>query len=165
MWMYRGKEIYRHEDLLPECTDFVYMLRFGNQQCYIGKKTVRSVRRLKPTKKQLAIRKNYVRKEMVNLPFLKYEGSHNKEGLKVLEKEIIYQCSTKKAATYLETALLFHYNAIFDDEYTNENISGRFFDNDLDGLLDPDIDDEAEFVSISGYDKEVITVGEIGAIR
>lgn len=135
MWTYKNKPVDSHEDLLPGCTDFVYILRFGNKQCYIGKKTVRAVRRLKPTKKQLAIRKNYVRKEMVNLPFAKYEGSHNKEGLKVLEKEIIYQCSTKKAATYLETALLFHHNAIFDDEFVNENISGKFFDNDLDGLI------------------------------
>lgn len=136
MWLYQGKEIHCHDDLLPECTDFVYQITYTNGQMYIGKKTVRSIRRLKPTKAQLKIRKNYVRKEMKNLPFLKYEGSHDTEGLEVLEKEIIYQCSTKKAATYLETGLLFHYDCIFDNSYINKNIAGTHFNNSLDGLLE-----------------------------
>ena len=136
MWIYKGKEIHSHDDLLPECTDFVYEIRYTNGQRYIGKKTVRSIRRLKPTKAQLKIRKNYVRKELKDLPFINYEGSHDMEGLEVLEKEIIYQCSTKKAATYLETGLLFHYDCIFDPMYINKNIAGTHFDNSLDGLLE-----------------------------
>lgn len=137
MWMFQRSEIYCHDDLLPGCTDFVYLLTYTNKQMYIGKKTVRSVRRLKPTKKQLAIRKNYVRKELVDLPFIKYEGSSElTKDLKVESKEILYQCGTKKAATYLEAALLFHHDAIFDPMYLNENISGVYFDNSLDGLLE-----------------------------
>lgn len=136
MWVYKGKEIHSHEDLLPGCTDFVYEITYTNGQRYIGKKTIRSMRRLKPTKAQLKIRKNYVRKEMKNLPFVNYEGSHDKDDLEVLTKEIIYQCGTKKAATYLETGLLFHYDCIFDDSYVNENIAGTHFDNSLDGLLE-----------------------------
>jgi hypothetical protein len=136
MWIYKGKEVNGHEDLLEGCTDFVYVIRYTDGKAYIGKKTIRSIRRLKPTKKQLAIRKNYVRKELVNLPFVKYEGSHDKEGLEVSEKEIIWQCSTKKAATYLETGMLFAYDCIFDDDYLNENIAGTHFNNSLDGLLE-----------------------------
>ena len=139
MWTFRDKEIFTHEDLAPDCTDFVYEIWYTNGQKYIGKKTVRSLRRLKPTKKQLAIRKNYVRKEVTNLPFAKYEGSHGTDlGLEIKEKFILYQCSTKKAATYLESALLFHHDALFDPIYLNENISGKFFDNDLDGLIEPE---------------------------
>jgi hypothetical protein len=137
MWLFQGKEIKSHEDLHPDCTDFVYIITYTTGQKYLGKKTVRSIRRKKPTKTQLAKRKNYVRKEITNLPFLDYEGSSNlTKELEVEGKEILYQCSTKKAATYLETALLFYYNAIFDNEYLNENINGRYFNNDLDGLLE-----------------------------
>jgi hypothetical protein len=62
--------------------------------------------------------------------------------LEIFKKEILYQCSTKKAATYLEAALLFHYDAIFDPKYLNSNISGTFYDNSLDGLIEPEWDHE-----------------------
>ena len=137
MWVYEDKEVTCHDDLLPGCTDFVYLITYTNGKKYIGKKTVRSVRRLKPTKKQLAIRKNYVRKELKDLPFVNYEGSSELvEGLEIAKKEILYQCSTKKAATYLETALLFQHDAILVPEFVNANISGTFFDSDLKGLLE-----------------------------
>lgn len=136
-WYYNNKEITSHEDLLPECTDFVYCLYYESGKKYVGKKTVRSLRRLKPTKKQLVIRKNYKRVEIKNLPFTDYVGS-SKETVDevVVKKEILYQCATKKAASYIETGILFNENAIFSEEYLNLNISGRYFDNDLDGLLD-----------------------------
>lgn len=135
-WLYQDKPVKSHDDLFSECTDIVYLLEFTDDTKYIGKKVVRSIRRLKPTKAQLAIRKNYVRKELKNAPFVKYEGSSSENKDKVIKsKTILYQCSTKKAATYIETALLFEYNAIFIEEYTNKNILGKFFDNDLEGLL------------------------------
>ena len=139
MWLFDEKEVCSHEDLLPGCTDFVYMITYSNGKKYIGKKTVRSLRKLKPTKAQLKIRKNYVRKEMVDLPFVKYEGSHElADSLDIDVKEILYQCTTKKAGTYLEAALMFHHDVLFDDSYLNENISGVFFSNSLDGYIDPD---------------------------
>ena len=135
-WTYKDEEALTHADLLPECTDFVYMLTYESGKKYIGKKTVKSLRKLKPTKAQLAIRKNYRRMEMVELPFAKYEGSSRETFGQVLTaKEILYQCSTKKTATYIEAAMLFNENAIFGSEYLNKSISGKFFDNDLDGLL------------------------------
>ena len=45
MWIYKNKEVHGHDDLLPECTDFVYMIEYTNGQRYIGKKTVRSKRK------------------------------------------------------------------------------------------------------------------------
>jgi hypothetical protein len=137
MWLYKGTAVENHEQLLPDCTDFVYIITYESGKKYIGKKTVRSMRRLKPTKEQLKIRKNYKRVEIKNLPFVNYVGSSKEvEGEIVKIKEIMYQCSTKKAATYIECAMLFGEHAIFDEEYLNLNISGTFYDNDLDGLLD-----------------------------
>lgn len=136
MWVYKFKEVNGHADLLPECTDFVYLIEYTNGQQYIGKKCVRSVRKKKPTKAQLKIRKNYSRRELTDLPFVKYEGSHDNEGLEIQRKEILYQCKTKKAATYIETALLFEHNAVLVDTFLNKNIAGVHFDNSLDGLLD-----------------------------
>ena len=133
-WTFRGKEILSHSDL-PGITDIVYLITFSDSTKYIGKKTIRSIRRLKPTKEQLVKRKNYVRKELKDLPFIKYEGSSKENENKIItSKEILHICSTKKAATYLEMAELVCRNALFTDEYTNLNISGTFYDNSLDGL-------------------------------
>jgi hypothetical protein len=139
VWIYKRKIIKSHDDLLPDCTDIVYRLLYESGKKYIGKKAVRSMRRLKPTKAQLKIRKNYKRVELKNLPFADYEGSSLETlGEIVVNKEILYQCSARKAATYIECAMLFGENAIFEDEYLNKNISGTFYDSDLNGLLDHD---------------------------
>ena len=42
MWHYKDKKIESHEDLHPECTDFVYLITYESGKMYIGKKTVRS---------------------------------------------------------------------------------------------------------------------------
>ena len=141
--MYKRKIIKSHADLLPECTDIVYQLTYESGKKYIGKKAVRSMRRLKPTKKQLAIRKNYKRVELKDIPFKDYKGSSLEvEGEVLVHKEILYQCSTRKTATYIECAMLFAENAIFEEEYLNKNISGTFFDNDLNGLLDQEDEED-----------------------
>ncbi len=132
MWVYKNKPIATHEDLLPECTDFVYILKYTNGQKYIGKKTIRSKRKKPPLKG-----KKRCRRIMTNLPFAKYEGSHGKKlGLEIETKEILYQCSTKKAATFIEAALLFSNDALTDSTFINENISGKYFSTDLAGLLE-----------------------------
>jgi hypothetical protein len=136
VWVFNNQEIKSHEDLHPDCSDIVYVIHYVNGKKYIGKKNVRSTRRLKPTKAQLAIRKNYVRKEFVNIPFVDYEGSMDKKDCpEIKSKEVLYQCKAKRTATYIETALLFEYDAIFNEEYLNKNIAGTHFDNALDGLL------------------------------
>jgi len=141
-WTYKGKEILSHEDLPEECTDFVYELTFTDNTKYIGKKTIRSMRRLKPTQAQLRVRKNYKRIELKNLPFVNYVGSSSEnEGKTVQSKEILYLSSNKKTASYIEAATLFGNNAIFTDEYNNKNISGVWFDNSLDGLIEEEDND------------------------
>ena len=133
MWIFDDKEIHSHDDLHPECTDFVYLITYTNGQMYLGKKTVRSKRKRPPLKG-----KKRCRRIMTNLPFVNYEGSHAKEtDLEISKKEILYQCSSKKTATYIEAALLFEHDAIFKEDFLNENISGTFYGNSLDWLLEP----------------------------
>ncbi len=131
MWNYRDKKIESHDDLDPLCTDFVYMITYDDGRHYIGKKAVRAIRRCPPLKG-----KKRNRLLMKNLPFMKYQGSH--EGAKEMTpvvKEIIAQCSQRKAATYIETELLFENGVLFSDDFINENIGGTFFRNSLVGLL------------------------------
>jgi hypothetical protein len=139
MWTYQSKPINSHEDLDPKCVSIVYIIEFENNKFYVGKLVVRSMRRLKPTKAQLAIRKNYKRVELKNIAFQDYVGTSDEtKGLKVVNKTILHQCSNKKTATYLEAKILHTVNAIFSDDYLNKNISGVYFDNSLDGLIEVD---------------------------
>ena len=136
MWTYQGKEITSHDDLLPGSQSIVYELTFDDSTKYIGKLVVRSMRRIKPTKKQLAIRKNYKRVELKDVPFMKYKGSSKEnDGKTLLSKEILYQSSNKKTSSYIETSLLFFNDVLFTDKYNNKNIAGTHFENALDGLL------------------------------
>jgi hypothetical protein len=132
MWHYKGQEITSHDDLHPECTDFVYIITFDDNTMYIGKKCVRSIRRKPPLKG-----KKRNRRVMTNLPFINYQGSSDAAKARTpMYKEILFQCSSKKTATYLETELLFENWAVISDEFLNENIGGTFYKNSLDGLLD-----------------------------
>jgi hypothetical protein len=141
VWIYEGTEITSHKDLHPDCTEFIYQITYVDGRKYLGKKKVRSIRKLKPTKKQLAIRKNYVRKELVDLPFLEYEGSHKVEDCPEIQiKEILYQCSNSRTGTYIEAAMLFGEGVLFDDTYLNTNILGKYFDNALDGLIESEVE-------------------------
>lgn len=135
-WEYKNTTVTSHDDLHEDCQVFVYELTYADGRKYIGKKQVRAMRRKKPTKKQLSIRKNYKRVEMTNLPFANYEGSLENIDLPVVvKKEILYQCSNKISATYMETALLFKTDAVISKKYLNRNIMGKFFDNATEGVL------------------------------
>jgi len=72
-----------------------------------------------------------------NKPFINYEGSSSENKGEVLtSKEILHLSSTKKTATYIEMVLLVEANVPFSKDYTNKNVSGTFFDNSLDGLIE-----------------------------
>ena len=131
VWTFNGCQILSHDDLHPDCTDIVYAITYNDNRVYIGKKAVRAMRKYPPLKG-----KKRCRRKMKNLPFVNYAGSHEQSQLLVpVTKQIIYQCRQRKAATYLEAELLFEHEAIFKDKYLNENISGTFFKNSLDGLI------------------------------
>jgi len=74
---------------------------------------------------------------ITNKPFINYEGSSSENKDEILvSKKILYLSSTKKTATYIEMVLLVEAGVPFSDDYTNKNISGTFFDNSLDGLIE-----------------------------
>jgi hypothetical protein len=136
IWTYDGKDILSHNDLPEETTDIVYRINYTDNTSYIGKKTIRADRRLKPTKEQLAIRKNYKRVESKLLPFKDYIGSSKEnDGKDIRNKVILFCCSNKRTATYLESKLLFMHNVLENDIFNNKNILGSFYGNCLDGLI------------------------------
>lgn len=137
MWVYKNKNVESHEDLHPDCVEIVYEITYESGKKYIGKKSVRSMRRLKPTKKQLAVRKNFKRVELKNIPFVNYEGSSEETKDEIVsKKEILYQCSNKRTSTYIELGLIITCDALVSDDYLNKNALGKFFDNCLDGLIE-----------------------------
>ena len=132
-WTYRESIVENHDDLLIECTDIVYLITYVDGMKYLGKKAVRSLRRKPPLKGK---KRNRI--ILTNLPFQKYVGSHESETAEILSREILYQCSCRKSSTYVETALLFEFDAIADPMFLNENILGKFFARDVIGILDND---------------------------
>ena len=134
MWTFYGEPIESHDDLHPDCTDFVYRITFSDGRMYIGKKAIRAIRKYPPLKGKVRCRR-----KLKNLPFLNYQGSADEvKNLTPVKKEIIYQCSSRKSSTYLETWMLFKERAVLRDIYINANIGGSYFSNSLDGLLDTD---------------------------
>ena len=131
-WTHNGKEMLSHGDFTSDTVGFIYRIIYDDNREYIGKKLIRSNRKLKPTKKQLAIRKNYKRVERIDLKFTDYEGSSkNTAGLIVSKKEIIELASSNRQLTYLESKTLFQLNVLEDDRFLNQNILGRFFKGNL----------------------------------
>ena len=126
--MHNGKEMLSHSDFTDDVIGFVYGIKYTDGTFYIGKKLIRSIVKLKPTKEQLKIRKNYVRKEWRDKPFAKYEGSSsNTKGLTVQSKKILELCSDKLNLTYCEIKWMMSLDVLCDDRYHNENILGKFF--------------------------------------
>ncbi len=127
-WKHNGKEILNHDDFTDDVVGFIYRITYENNQQYIGKKLIRSLVKLKPTKEQLAIRKNYSRKEWRNKPFVRYVGSSkNTHGLAIASREILEVCSDKINLTYAEMKWMVIENAIVDEKYLNDNCLGKFF--------------------------------------
>ena len=130
MWTHNEKPMLSHKDFTDDVIGFIYRITYSDGRMYIGSKLIRAVRKLKPTKAQLAIRKNYSRKEMVDLSFVKYAGSSkNTKGLEIVSKEIIEVCSDKINLRYCETKHLFRNDVLCGELYLNDNINGTYFRN------------------------------------
>ena len=52
MWSYKDHPVTSHDDLPEEITDIVYCIGYTDGKRYIGKKSIRSERRVKPTKER-----------------------------------------------------------------------------------------------------------------
>jgi len=127
-WTHNGKEMLSHGDFTSDTVGFIYRIIYTDNREYIGKKLIRSNRKLKPTKKQLAIRKNYKRVERIDLKFTDYEGSSkNTVGLIISKKEIIELSSDKVNLSYMETKWLMRHDVLCDDKYLNDCIGGTYY--------------------------------------
>ncbi len=134
-WIYKG---YIVKELPKEVVGFVYIIHYTDGTKYIGSKIVRSERRIKPLK---GMRKNAVRKKIVESDWRSYKGSSKlTEGKTIKSKVILYLTTNKRTMTYIEARELFHTGAIFSDEFLNENILGKFYDNAMDGLYTGNIE-------------------------
>jgi hypothetical protein len=109
-----------------------HILRDGDGKIITSKKGRKEARA-----KGFKAKAEYYEKVVTDKPFLAYKGSSEFTKDYIIDtKQIIYQCSDKKSATYLETMLLFEVDALFDMTYLNANIAGTYFDNSLEGLID-----------------------------
>lgn len=146
-WIYSNGEIL--DDISkfpPNSYGFVYKIRhIPSDKIYIGKKILVNLRKVKLTKKDLALYENQpgrkpshkrIRKES---NWKTYWGS-NKELLELVksepdenfERQILKIASSKKLLTYYETQLLFVYQVLEKpEEFFNDNILGKFFTRDF----------------------------------
>ena len=138
---YIGKKTTRSESVLPARkkgirpgAERVYrnILRDENGKIITSKAGKKKARAL-----GLKAKREEFDRILTDKPFVKYKGSSEENVNKVLiSKEILYQSSNKKTATYIETALLFENDVLFNDMFNNKNIGGVYFDDSLKGLID-----------------------------
>ena len=136
-WLYEGLLISEVPD--TNAFGFIYKITYTDpttleKKFYIGKKQFYSDLNVKKGKKELALmtdrrgsKKKKVNKES---DWLKYQSSN--DFLKTvepmhIEKEILLLCYTKTELTYMETKFLFCEGVLEDENYLNDNISGRYF--------------------------------------
>ena len=146
-WTYDKKEI---EDLsqFPSNTfGFIYKITHTlTNKSYIGKKVLFHNRKVKLTKKDLALYEGVVGRKPAykiatkesdwkgywgsNKPLLELLKSEPKENF---TKEVLKFAPTKKLLTYYETQVLFVYRVLEEPEmYYNDNVLGKFFRKDFD---------------------------------
>ena len=128
-WLYKAQQL---KELPADVVGFVYIIYYTDNTMYVGSKLARSERRKKPLK---GMRVNAKRMVMTEHKWRDYEGSSKlTEGKTISSKHILHLCTNKRTMTYLEVKELMCREAIETDAYVNNNISGTFFDNVLDGL-------------------------------
>jgi len=146
-WNYKNGEIINEVTQFPDNTfGFVYRITHTpTGKSYIGKKVLVHNKKVKLTKKDLALyentkgRKPSYKRTSKESDWKTYWGS-NKFLLELIKTEpnenftrdIIIVAPTKKLLTYYETKYLFIYQVLEkSDEFFNDNILGKFFTKDL----------------------------------
>ena len=120
MWFYNGKE-FTSEDI-GEYIGFVYLITDqSNGKKYVGKKLLKSKRKLKPLKG-----KTHRRTKIVESDWKTYYGSSEEVKLMVEEKgadnfyrEILHLCLSKGELGYLEAKYQFEHDVLLRDDYYN----------------------------------------------
>ena len=136
-WIYKGKEITDIRDLPDDkLHGFIYLIKLDNGQQYIGKKNFKSVTKKNFGKRRLATITDRRLKTYETITkesnWKSYVSSSKKvndliESGRTYTKEILFLAGSKRELTYRETEHLFIYNVLFDNNFINDNILGKFY--------------------------------------
>ena len=135
VWQYKDGEVSTKSP--PQSVyGFVYELTLKDGKKYISKKAFWGTTKKNLTLKEIEALPNkrlkkwkYVTKES---KWRSYTSSSKIFGSReVVEKRILMVAKSKRHLTYLETKYMFQHNVLEVDEYLNDNISGKFFRDNL----------------------------------
>jgi hypothetical protein len=151
-WLYKEKTIHSIEDFdEPKPFGFIYIVHHvPSGKKYLGKKVLFFERNVKLGKKELILLKEERKQNKVQgrIPtkkhvtsesdWLTYYGSSSQIKTLVKNKpkeefikEIIHLCYSKKSLSYWETKMLFERDVLHSDIWLNDNISGKYFSEDI----------------------------------
>ena len=123
-WIYQGREMLSLEDFPEGAVGFIYRIKnLTNGKSYIGRKILKSTRKLKPLKG--AKRKRTVVKDS---GWRDYTGSCEELNNDIangdlIEKYIEHICFSKKQMSYYELKYQMVHAVLDSDEYYNGNIA------------------------------------------
>lgn len=124
-WIYRNKEL----TLIPkEKYGFIYEILYSNGNKYIGKKNFYHKRKLPPLKG-----KKRKRTRTVESDWKVYEGSPKRRlpnHVTITSKKILRIVDNKTQLTYFETHYQMIKQVLFNENYINGNILGKFYPNE-----------------------------------
>lgn len=128
MWLYQESTIESLEQMPLGTIGFIYRIdNPDTNEYYIGKKSTIANRTLPPLKGQK--RKRKVVKES---DWKTYQSSNKTVRDWISPKKTILKyCYNKKQMTYWENKYLYCSDVLTDDKSLNDNISGKFFKNDV----------------------------------
>lgn len=121
-WTYQGQDV--TIEMLAPYAGFVYLIEdTRTRQLYIGKKFVWSHRKVK----------GKTRRQRFESDWRKYYSSH--DGIKKAAKtdpmrfrrEILHLCVCEGEANWKELDEIIKRNALWDENYLNENLLGKYF--------------------------------------
>ena len=145
-WTYNGEEITEFSQFSKNTFGFIYKItHLPSEKSYIGKKVLIHNRKVKVTKKDLAMyegvqgRKPTHKRVSKESDWKTYYGSNKylkedieKYGKEEFERCIIKLAPSKKLLTYYETQMQFMYQVLEKPKlYYNDNILGKFFTKDF----------------------------------
>ncbi len=146
MWLYKEEVIDSIEKMPKNTFGFVYKItHLASGKAYVGKKVLIHNRKVKVTKKDLAMyegikgRKPTHKRVSKESDWKTYYGSNKhlkesieKHGKEEFERYIIKLAPNKKLLTYYETQYQFIYQVLEKpEEFYNDNILGKFFTKDF----------------------------------
>lgn len=146
MWKFGKKEITTLKQCPENVYGFIYLITIKNpntqKKYYIGKKNFFFERKINISKKQYEqLNDKRLKKYKINIlesDWLDYKSSCiplleeiKNENIEI-EKTILEFCFSKRELTYKEVKYLFKYEVLERNDFFNNNILNKFFDNVLD---------------------------------